>query len=170
MKTWTTKKDGWTYCEDGLQRFKRRADGSLDVESVPQGETLTQQQFIDDCDVNIILNRILKTNEMPALVPALLEGDFSQLPSYQEALHTIQHANELFMEIPASTRLRFENDPQKLMDFLADENNNEEAIKLQLKIPKPQPLPDPQTELLSQIAKNTSKSKSKTSTSPSQSD
>lgn len=144
MKTWKlNKQDGWTYCEEGIQRYKHRADGSMAVETVPVGESLTQQQFIDDCDVNVILNRILKTNEMPQLVPAMLEGDFSNLPSYQEALHTVMSAKEMFMEIPASTRLRFENDPQKLMDFLSDDSNNEEAIKLKLKIPKPQPQPDP---------------------------
>lgn len=155
MNVWTEKEDGWNYSQDNLQRWRKKGD-RVECESVPQGETLTQQQYADDCDVNRIMERYMKTGLMPQTVAPLLEGDFSNLPSYQEALHTIMDAEKMFMQIPAKTRLHFDNDPQKLMDYLKDEKNNEEAIKLGLKVKKDEPAPDPSISLLSKIAENTS--------------
>lgn len=164
MHIWTLNtKDGYHYSQDKLQRWKKRADGSMEVESVPQGETLTQQQYKEDCDVNVIMEKFMKTGQMPQTVAPMLEGDFSNLPSYQEALQTVIDANDMFMEIPAKIRLKFENDPQQLINYLADETNNEEAIKLGLKLPKQTPAPDPQLEALKQIQENTKPRKPKPS-------
>lgn len=141
MNIWTLQEDGWEYTQDGTQRRKRRADGSMDVESVCNYDKLTQDQFIEDCDVNVIMARYMKTGEMPPINGRTgVYGDFTELPSYQEALHTLTKANDMFMDIPAHIRLRFENDPQKLMDYLADSKNDEEAIKLGLKVRKEAPI------------------------------
>lgn len=155
MHEWTEKKDGWNYAQDGTQRWKKRVDGTTAVESVPIGETLTQQQFKEDCDVNLIMEKYMKTGMMPQSVAPLLEGDFSNLPSYAEALQTVIDAQDMFMEIPAKIRQRFDNNPQELMNFLADESNTEEAIKLGLKNPKVIPTVDPNLEALKEIANNT---------------
>lgn len=155
MHEWTEKKDGWNYSQDGTQRWKKRVDGTTAVESVPIGETLTQQQFKEDCDVNLIMEKYMKTGMMPQSVAPLLEGDFSNLPSYAEALQTVIDAQDMFMEIPAKIRQRFDNNPQELMNFLADESNTEEAIKLGLKNPKVIPTVDPNLEALKEIANNT---------------
>lgn len=148
------KKKDWFYSDDGLQRWQIREDGKLMVESVPQGESLTQQQFKEDCDVNVIMERYMRTGVMPNTVAPMIEGDFSNLPSYQEALHTIMAAEEMFMEIPAKVRLRFENDPQKLMDYLNDPANDDEAVSLGLKTRKEVPV-EPQVELLKELVNNT---------------
>lgn len=144
----------WNYLEDGLQRWRKRPDGSVETETVPSGESLTQQQFIEDCDVNLIMAKYMKTGQMPEGVSQMIEGDFSNLPDYQEALHTVMRAEEMFMEIPATIRLQFENNPQKLLQFLHNTENKEEAIKLGL-ISKPR---DPEinpTDILKTIAENT---------------
>lgn len=161
MHIWTQKKDGWHYSQDNLQRWKKREDGSVAVESVPQGESLTQQQYKDDCDVNIIMERYMKTGMMPQSVAPMLEGDFSNLPSYAEAMQTVIDAQDMFMEIPAKIRLKFENDPQQLINYLADPSNDEEAIKLGLKLPKETPPIDPHTALLTQISENTKPKKTR---------
>lgn len=135
MGRWTQKEDGWFYSDDGFQRWKRRKDGSVDCESVPVGESMTKQEFKDDCDVNVILKRILKTGEMPKFMSSSgTYGDFSEMPSYREAMDIVNSARDLFMELPAEVRLRFENDPQALMDYLADPKNDEEALRLGLRV------------------------------------
>lgn len=157
MNVWTLNaKDGWTYNQDNSQRWKKRPDGSTAVETVTSGETLTQQQYKDDTDVNVIMARFMKTGQIPLHVPPMLEGDFSQLPNYQDALETIKMADQMFMELPALARKRFENNPQELMDFLNNPENKDEAIRLGLLNPPQQPPPmDKNTELLSEIVKNT---------------
>nr|QJB19496.1 MAG: internal scaffolding protein [Microvirus sp.]QJB19700.1 MAG: internal scaffolding protein [Microvirus sp.] len=156
MNTWI-EKDGWNYSQDGLTRWQKRKDGSVNQESVPQGDTLTQQQFIEDCDVNVILKRIAKTGEMP-LNANLIAGDFTQLPSYEEALATVIQAEKSFLEFPAELRQRFSNNPQILMDFLADEKNSDEAIKLGLRNPAAvPPAPNPILTELQSLNKNLNK-------------
>lgn len=156
MRTWTLdKSDGYYYTEDRLQRYKKRADGTVECESVPQGDSMTQQQYIDDCDVNLIMARFMKTGHIPLHVPPMLEGDFSQLPSFQEAQNIVVQAREMFMELPAKIRERFEHNPQKLQDFLADEDNRAEALKLGL-INPPQEIPvDLHLQALQSISENT---------------
>lgn len=147
----------WIYSDDGLQRHRVKENGMVETESVPQGETLTQQQYIEDTDVNVIMARFMKTGAMPTTVAPMIEGDFSQLPDYQEALHTVMKAEQMFMEIPATTRLRFENNPQKLMDFLADESNREESYTLGLRERPQVQVEDPVVAELKELRKQVSK-------------
>lgn len=124
----------YNYSQDGTQRWYRRLDGSIDVESVPVGATKTQQQFKDDTDVNIILDRLMKTGEMPKFQSKSgVFGDFTEIGDYQQAMDTVLAADEAFMDLPAPLRKRFDNDPQKLLDFLADPINIDESRKLGLR-------------------------------------
>ncbi|QCQ84880.1 internal scaffolding protein [Blackfly microvirus SF02] len=137
--------DLWTYSEDRLQRWRKAPDGSPSptiVESVPQGESMTRQEFKDDCDVNVILERITKTGQMPTFQSKTgTYGDFTEVGDYQSAIDTVMKADKMFNEIPASLRLKFENDPQKLITYLDDPNNIEESINLGLRNPPNQPDP-----------------------------
>lgn len=157
MNLWQYK-DGWYYSQDGLQRWQKREDGTTNVESINEEPTLTQQQFKDDVDVNVILARIAKTNQMPPLNPitgTIGEVDLTELPSYQEALNTIIAADNSFMELPAQMRLRFNNNPQQLMDYLNDPANIEESRTLGLRNPAPaSPAPDPVLTELQKLNKN----------------
>lgn len=93
---------------------------------------LTQQQFKDECDINEIVRRFGLTGELPENVRTPRSGDFTGVNDYQSAMNAVRAADEAFMELPGELRKRFDNDPQKLMDFMEDENNKEEAIKLGL--------------------------------------
>ena len=48
-------------------------------------------------------------------------------------------AQQSFESLPSELRGRFENDPAKLIDFLSDERNNAEAVKLGLKLERKAP-------------------------------
>lgn len=99
--------------------------------------TLTQQQFKDSCSIKHILAGYEKNGMITHLNRAAPQyGDYSQLKSFKESLDIVNTAEELFMSLPPQVRLKFQNDPAQLIDFVNHESNREEAIKLGL-IEKP---------------------------------
>lgn len=107
-------------------------------DTVPEGESLTQQHFQDECDINFIISRYKKTGYLvdPLLQPSAVPSyaDFSELPSYLDAQITIAKANEAFEALPALVRKRFNNNPAEFVDFCSDEENKEEMYKLGLAV------------------------------------
>lgn len=107
--------------------------------------TLAQQSFKDECDINTIMRRFGQGAELPDNFRSPQYGDFDQVADYQTALNAVRQADEAFMSMPAELRARFHNQPQELLDFLADGTNQAEARKLGLLQPLPEaaaaPLP-----------------------------
>lgn len=101
-------------------------------------EDKAQQQFKDEVDINTIVRRFGLTGEMPDNYRPPQSGDFTGVTDYQSALNALIAADEAFLEIPAEVRERFANDPQKLMEFLANDKNRDEAVKLGLVQPPPE--------------------------------
>lgn len=98
--------------------------------------TRTQQQFKDEVDINTIAKNFGITGRMPVNVRMPTFGDFEDVVDYQTALNAARRASQSFMAMPAEVRARFENNPQRFLEFCSDPNNREEAIKLGL-VPKP---------------------------------
>lgn len=96
--------------------------------------SLAQQHFKDETDINVLLERFKVTGQMPQGVRLPTYGDFTGVTDFRSAQEAVLNARNAFMDLSASLRARFENDPQKLMDFLADPANSEEAVKLGLKV------------------------------------
>lgn len=107
-----------------------------------EDESLTQQQFLEESDINYIAERFMKTGEMPQVLQMPTAGDFGEIFDFQSAMNLIKHAKDEFMTLPAKVRSRFDNDPAKLINFLEDTDNRDEAIALGL-IPKPEPKDEP---------------------------
>lgn len=95
-------------------------------------EGVAKQSFKDECDINNIVAKFLKTGQLPENVRMPQSGDFTGITDFQTAMNMVIEAQDAFMAFPAEVRARFANDPQRMMDFLGDENNREEAIKLGL--------------------------------------
>lgn len=93
-------------------------------------EGVTQQQFADECDINTIVKRFGMTGELPNGVNMPVIGDFTGITDFHTAMNVVKSAEAAFMELPANIRARFENDPGKVLNFLNNENNREEAISL----------------------------------------
>lgn len=93
---------------------------------------MTQQEFLFDSDINEIVRRFGLTGKLPDDLRVPLSGDFTGIEDYHSAILAVRKAEEAFMEMPAELRARFNNDPQILMDFLADGTNRNEAVKLGL--------------------------------------
>lgn len=95
-------------------------------------DSLAQQNFAEECDINTIVRRFGLTGQLPENLRPPQYGDFDQITDYQSALNAVRLAGERFMEMPAELRAEFQNDPQRLMDFLADDKNRDRAVTLGL--------------------------------------
>lgn len=98
--------------------------------------SLAQQHFKDECDINNILRQFNVTGLLPESPLSPRYGDFTGVVDYQSALNAVIAAEDGFMALPAEIRARFENDPENLINFLDNESNKDEAIKLGLIDPK----------------------------------
>lgn len=97
-------------------------------------ETLTQQQFADDADINIIVHRFGVANEImpePVTDPAYY-GDTSDTNDLGELLRRVNDARERFAELPSKLRNRFSNSPAELWTWLQESDNHEEAVRIGL--------------------------------------
>lgn len=129
-----------TIDEDGLvvSPFLRTAfnydmsAASKQTELICEEETKAQQQFKEECDINTIIERFGLGAEIPVDLRIPLQGEFESVFDYQSALNQLIEADEAFMQLPASIRERFQNNAGKLLDFLSDPANKDEAQKLGL--------------------------------------
>lgn len=125
----------------------------------------THQEFKDECDVNQFIKKHKSINPTQftqwfnSPPQSGVYADLTSLPSYEEALQTIILAQNSFEALPSELRQRFDNDPQKLINFLDDPKNEEESIKLKLRIKQEAPPPSAIEQTLNQIAKNTTPKK-----------
>lgn len=104
-------------------------------------KSLTQQQFLEECDINTIVKRFGLTGEMPGAVRAPGYGDFSQVKDFRQALDLVRAGEEAFMQYPAELRARFENDPGKFLAFFELDANRAEAERLGLTLARPPAVP-----------------------------
>lgn len=96
--------------------------------------SLAQQQFKDDNDPNVIMERFARTNDMSLLQGAGSPqfGDFVDATDYRTSLNRVLAAQDFFNQLSANVRARFHNDPAEFLDFFNDSKNLSEAIKLGL--------------------------------------
>ncbi|WNK14391.1 MAG: internal scaffolding protein [Microvirus sp.] len=108
---------------------------SLDTAYVEDMPSLAIQSQRDEADINNIVRMFGVTGKIPESVRVPTYGDFSMVEDYQTAIHAIREAEASFMQMPADTRARFENDPQQFLEFCENPNNLEEMRKLGLAVP-----------------------------------
>jgi len=98
----------------------------------------TKQSFRKQCDVNSIIDKAKKTGLVSHLnTKTPVFGNFIGVPNYQDAMDLVNKANSNFNALPSKLRERFMNDPSKLLEFINEPTNYDEAVKLGLVIPKP---------------------------------
>lgn len=100
----------------------------------PEGESLTDQQFVAGADINEIGRRFgYDDGHIPvAIFDSNGNGvlDTADVPTLEQALALSRAGNEAWGRVPAPIRARFENDPMKLFAFVRDPANKDECIKL----------------------------------------
>jgi phage internal scaffolding protein len=101
--------------------------------------SLTQQQFKEEADINTIVDRFMKTGHLPDPVSMPQYIDYEGVFDFQSAMNVVRQADENFMRMDAKVRARFNNSPQEFLQFFANPDNVDEAIRLGLAVPNQQP-------------------------------
>lgn len=96
------------------------------------GDTKTQKHFRDEVNINTIMEKARRTGMIPVSMSSPLYGDFTSAADFMSAQCKIAEAKEAFDALPSNIRNRFDNDPAKLIDFMSDAENKDEAIRLGL--------------------------------------
>lgn len=98
--------------------------------------SVTQQSFAEEVDINNIISKFLKTGLLSD-VDAInarkgVFSDVSNLGDFHSAMIKISQINDSFASLPVDVRAKFDYDPGKLIDWLANPANALEAVKIGL--------------------------------------
>lgn len=112
------------------------------VSSINTGDSLTEQHHLETTNINRIVatfnrtGRIVSSNKRPPFF-----GDISGLPKDLLESHQVKlRAENAFRTLPLKVQERFGRDPEKLLAFVSNPSNRDEAIALGL-IDSPAPIP-----------------------------
>lgn len=108
-------------------------------------ESLAQQSFADEVDINNMLKRFGIGYELPSNFRMPEYGDFDTITTFHEAMTQVTAATNEFNTLPAHIRAEFDNSPAKFHDAALKESNRARFEELGLLKPKemaqtPQPL------------------------------
>lgn len=109
---------------------------SLETSIAEFSPSMTRQTDAIGTDINDIVKEYGLTGTVPAPIRYPTFEDFSEsVDDYQTALNAVIAAQESFMQLPADTRKRFDNDPQKLLEFVNNPSNYAKAKEYGLLVP-----------------------------------
>lgn len=105
-------------------------------------ESLTHQEFKDECDINTIIDRF-GIGENPITEQKWVTNvDIADAPDdYMSVMNQLNEARDQFMSLPAKVRTQFENDPAKFVDFVSNSDNVDDMIRMGLATKRPDPTP-----------------------------
>lgn len=139
------------YDDDTDAKLREATD--LDTSNDP---SVTVESYQEEVDLNRMVKRfgIGDGAIPPAAVDPRHYGDFSEVPDFRQAWDQVKLAENRFLELPADIRSKFDNDPVRLITYLEDPKNWEEAVELKILSkqvrepaeppPAPKPTPEPQ--------------------------
>lgn len=88
-----------------------------------EGVSRTQQHFKDDCDVNIIIDRFMKTGVAPQIAEGFHYSDVSEVGDFRQQMEAVRHGQETFESLPSQVREQFKNDAAAFFEFVSDPDN-----------------------------------------------
>lgn len=120
------------------------------VQTVPVGLSRTKQSFRDESEINKIVARYQKTGIVDHV--AKYGGSYGDLPGpedFHAAMNLVTDASSMFEELPSSVRSRFANDPSAFLEFVGNEENHAEMVKMGLirETPAPEPVTEAEPEV-----------------------
>lgn len=93
---------------------------------------VTQQSEKEKCDINHIIRRFTRTGVIDRVSKFEARFGDTRGVDFTDAMNLVTHAQQAFEELPSKIRKRFSNDPGKLLEFMENPNNRDEAIELGL--------------------------------------
>lgn len=106
-------------------------------------ETIVQQHFAEEVDINTIVRRFGMTAAMPAGVPGGIFGDFTGVTDYESAVAAIDRAKSGFMALPPDVRERFGNNPGNLIEYAQGVSLEDLEVDLRGEVPVVPPVVPP---------------------------
>lgn len=86
-----------------------------------------KQSMRDECDVNLIMAKFVKTGFVSHLSKGLPSfTDVSELTDYRSAIEHVRSVELFFAGLPPAVRSRFENDAVSFMSFLEEGGSAED--------------------------------------------
>lgn len=95
-----------------------------------QKDSMVQEQFAFDCDINNIVAGM--TSPLPMRQPVSDEVKKFSPDMYEQALLTKAKAENAFMELPSEVRTFFKNNPKNMLEFISKPENEAKCIELGL--------------------------------------
>lgn len=98
----------------------------------------TKQEFKEDCDINVIINRFTRTGVIPVGNAAPRYLDCRAIPDFQTMQHIMHEAQAAFMRLPANVRKEFDHDPRAFVEFAQNPDNIDKLREWKLAPAKPE--------------------------------
>lgn len=97
------------------------------------GKSMTKQSFSEECDINVINRKYIKTGQVPYInVKTPLYGDFTSADEFQRTLERVEQAEQLFDKLPPAVKRRVHHDPAEYIEFCTNPENLAELRELGL--------------------------------------
>ena len=109
---------------------ERKANGSRKVQLNCVGASKTRASQQKETEINGIIRKFDRTGTLTHVTRSIPRfDDVTQLSDYKSALDQVLKAQQMFGELPSDLRAEFGNDPAKLIEYLSDSKNLEDAAK-----------------------------------------
>jgi phage internal scaffolding protein len=95
----------------------------------------TKQAHKKESDINYIMAKYQKTGLMTNLKNNMPNYGFATSNDFHTSMNIITKAQSMFDELPSTIRNKFENKPEKFLEFVGDQDNLPEMIELGLAYP-----------------------------------
>lgn len=107
--------------EKDMPQWKTPWNHDTDFESARtstycKDESLTKQEFKEETDINVILERFTRTKEPPPMALPEHFTDLTGRTTYFDMATKVAEAQSMFYELPAKKRAEFQNDPDRWAD------------------------------------------------------
>lgn len=110
----------------------KRYDRVIVVNTTFSEPSMTDQSFLEECDINMMMAKYQATGELPVNNPIPPQWIDVTEQDFTDHMNMVVEAQNLFDQLPAIVRDRFANDPGALLGFISDESNRAEAVKMGL--------------------------------------
>lgn len=107
------------------------------VQTMFEGESVTKQEFAAECDINNIMARYKKEGVITHINNREPEYGNVDGQDFAESMRIVTEAQTMFADLPSDVRLRFNNDPGQLLDFVQTPGNEKEMRELGLTVKEP---------------------------------
>ena len=92
----------------------------------------TKQAFREECDINTIMARYMKTGILDHVKQGVAQYLDVTGADFQDAQNLISGANSMFQALPSAVREQFENNPAYFLEFMENPENHAKAREMGL--------------------------------------